>query len=92
MSTKTTSVPDNSRSTKLMMPIFGLASNIHDTVKRIAGMIRGMSDNAKNSALKGVLVRSLTQAKNVPLAKATADDPSPNATELPNSRTVSALR
>ena len=58
-----------------MMPIFGLASRIHDTVKRIAGMTRGMSDNAKNSDLKGVLVRSLIQAKKVPITKATADDP-----------------
>ena len=52
------------------MPIFGLASMIQATVNRMPGMIRGTIEMAKNSALKGVLVRSLTQAKKVPTTRA----------------------
>ena len=92
MSMKTASVPNTLPSALLMMPIFGLARKIHDTVKRIAGITRGTRESAKNSDLNGVSVRSLTQAKNVPLTKATAADPMPKATELPNRRSVSVLR
>ena len=76
----------------LMMPIFGLASSIQDTVKRIAGMISGTSDRAKNKDLKGVSVRSLIHAKTMPMTKAMLADPTANATELPNTRNVSALQ
>ena len=66
---KTISVPNQPCSSALMMPIFGLASRIHDTVNRIPGMISGMIESAKNKALHGVLVRSLIQAKKVPISE-----------------------
>ena len=62
MLTNTVSVPNSACSARLMMPIFGLASMIHDTVNRMPGMTSGMIDSAKNSVLNGVLVRSFIQA------------------------------
>ena len=53
-------------STRLMMPIFGLASRIHATVNRMPGMMSGMIESAKNSVLNGVLVRSFIHASAVP--------------------------
>ena len=91
MSTKTDLLANSCCSARLMMPIFGLASRIQETVNRIAGMTSGMSDKAKNSDLKAVLVRSLTQAKNVPIVKASAADPAAKAAELPSRRKVSPL-
>src|SRR5260221_6067740 len=72
-----------------MIPILGLPSRIHATVNRIPGMIRGMIDNAKNRALKGVLVRSFIHASAVPTTKANSDAPKANLSEFQNSRRVS---
>ena len=67
------------------MPIFGLASRIHATVNRIAGMTSGMSDSAKNSDLNGVLVRSFIHASAVPTTNAKSDAPTANRIEFQNS-------
>jgi hypothetical protein len=85
------SMPNQWRSTRLTMPIFGLASRIHATVKRMPGMMSGMIDSAKKRFLNGVLVRSFIHASAVPSVKATNAVPVANCTEFQKSRTVSPL-
>ena len=46
-------------------------------VLRIPGMMNGISDMTTKSFLNGVLVRSLTQAKNVPIRKVNVQVPMP---------------
>jgi hypothetical protein len=86
----TASVLKSFCSARLISPIFGLPSRIHDTVNRIPGITSGMSDSAKNSALNGVLVRSFIQASSVPSTNARTAVPVANCTEFQNSTQVSA--
>jgi len=74
-----------------MSPIFGLARKIHDTVKRMPGMISGISASAKKSRLNGVLVRSFIHARTVPTTNAKLADPAAYCTEFANRRAVSLL-
>ena len=89
MSTNTVSVPVSFCKARLISPIFGLASMIHDTVNRIPGITSGMMASAKNSVLNGVLVRSFIQASAVPTTSANTAEPTANWTELTNRRAVS---
>ena len=66
-----------------MRPIFGLPRRIHATVKRIPGMMSGITESAKNRPLNGVLVRSFIQASSVPMTKDIAAAPVANLSELP---------
>ena len=63
--------------TILISPIFGLSRRIQAMVLRIPGMINGISDMTTKSFLNGVLVRSLTQAKKVPIKKVNVQVPMP---------------
>ena len=92
MLTNTASVANSACSARLISPIFGLASMIHDTVNRMPGMTSGMIASAKNSVLNGVLVRSFRNASVVPTTSANTAEPAENCTELRNSRAVSALK
>ena len=71
------------------MPIFGLASRVHATVKRMFGITSGTSDSAKKSDLNGVLVRSLIQASKAPGRKANMAVPEANFSELNKRASVS---
>ena len=73
------------------MPIRGLASRIHATVKRIEGMTSGMSESAKKTDLNGVFVRSFIHARVVPSTNAKNAVPDANQIEFQNSRSVSPL-
>ena len=73
----------------MINPIFGLPSRIQATVNRIPGMIRGMRERAKNSALKGVLVRSFIHASSVPMQNASSADPTAKRSEFQNRIQVS---
>jgi len=86
MLTNTTSLSVSFCSARLIRPIFGLASMIHDTVNRMPGMTSGMIASAKNNVLKGVLVRSFIQASVVPTTSASTPAPVANCSELRNSR------
>ena len=86
----TASVSKMRCSTRLMSPIFGLPSRIQATVKRIPGMMSGITDSAKNRPLKGVLVRSFIHASSVPMTNESAAAPVANLSELPNRIQVSA--
>src|SRR5436190_23323272 len=88
----TASVSNSFCKARLMSPIFGLASMIHETVNRMPGMTSGTIVSAKNSALNGVLVRSFIQARPVPTKRASTAAPEANCTELMNRRAVSVLK
>ncbi len=62
----------------LIRPIFGLNSRIHEIVLRIPGMIKGINDITMKSFLNGVLVRSLTQARKVPIKNVSVQVPRRN--------------
>src|SRR4051794_32809568 len=85
------SIPNQFRKTRLKMPIFGLASMIQETVKRIPGITSGITDMAKKSGFSGVLVRSLTHAKKVPTRREKTAVPLANFRELRRSGMDSAL-
>ena len=74
-----------------MMPILGLASSIHATVNKIPGIMSGISESAKNSDLKGVLVRSLIHASVAPMKNASVAVPTAKRTEFQTRRAVSLL-
>ena len=76
MSKRGPSIPSQCLIARLMMPIFGLASRIHATVKRMLGMMSGMSDSAKKNVLKGVFVRSFIHARPVPTRNEKVEVPS----------------
>ncbi len=69
-----------------MRPIFGLNSRIQAIVLRIPGMMKGISAITMKSFLNGVLVRSLTQARNVPITNDKRQVPSAYFIEFQNSR------
>ena len=60
-------------------------------MNRMPGTTTGISDTAKNSDLKGMLVRSFIHANKVPSTSDTTAVPSANVSELTNNRPVSAL-
>jgi len=70
------------------MPILGLPSRIHATVKRMPGITSGMIESAKNSVLNGVLVRSFIHASAVPRKNEKSDAPKANCSEFQKSRAV----
>ena len=88
----TASVSNSFCTTRLITPIFGLASMIHATVNRMPGITSGMIASAKNSVLNGVLVRSFIQARLVPTTSESTAAPTANCSELKNRRTLSPLR
>ena len=71
------SKPKKSLTTRLIKPILGLSNKIHEIVLRIPGMINGISDMTTKSFFSGVFVRSLTQARNVPIKKVSVQVPRP---------------
>ena len=77
--------------TRLMMPILGLASSIDATVNKIPGIMSGISESAKNSDLRGVLVRSLIHASVAPMKNASVAVPTAKRTEFQTRRAVSLL-
>src|SRR5689334_9720722 len=83
--------PSHRCSNWLTMPICGLASSIQETVNRIDGITSGISDNAKNTDLKGVFVRSFIHARAVPTTNENSDAPSAKRIDVQNSRKVSAV-
>ena len=86
----TASVSKSRCSARLMMPIFGLPSRIQATVKRMPGMMSGITERAKKRPLKGVLVRSFIHASSVPIANESAAAPVAKRSELPKRSHVSA--
>ena len=67
--------PNAPLTTMLIRPIFGLSNRIHEIVLKIPGIMNGINDMTMNSFLNGVLVRSLTQARKVPIRNVSVQVP-----------------
>src|SRR4051812_10708394 len=76
------SKPNQLRRTRLKMRIFGLANLIQETVKRMPGITRGITDIAKKRGFRGEWVGRFTQAKNVPTTSEKTAVPLANFSEL----------